>query len=376
MALDAQLHKLMSVSEAADITRVDSMDFVLNLEVLNQCAHACDGCFVRRKNNLEDVDLETALNLAQQMNERGLRFREVILSPTDIFSATNSEEILSDPLFHELMRVHPKTRITTTAMFENLDWERFERIFAILDNPEFFKPDMILEFLVPININKVLLRDPEYVSQFKRVLDYFENETPKEVDWSFVVNVHYDPVLLNTYDKLTEIVKEEYNTIIEFLPSFFRSKNDTLLTNMLDTWKEFVTKVVTTDTLQDITLTIADKNHNGFNTIVTNYKKGSLYISPFVYEQILFEYPEMKVDGFTAEDVLNKNQELIAKQFNYATETTECSGCAYAATCVGRNVLSLMEVKDIKDCVFPKDVLDMFEGTAALSPRVARCVGK
>ena len=41
--LDKNLYKLMSTSEVANASDIDSMDFVLNLEVLNWCAHHCEG---------------------------------------------------------------------------------------------------------------------------------------------------------------------------------------------------------------------------------------------------------------------------------------------------------------------------------------------
>ena len=153
--------------------------------------------------------MDVALELAKDLDHKGMRFREVILSPTDLFSAKNSLQILTDPRFQRLLQIHPKTRITTTAMFENLDWDNWLAVWKVLDNPLYFRPDMIMEFLVPINPEKILSRDPEYYAQFKRALEYMEFQTPKEVDWSFVINVHYDPMIAENYDELTRIAKEE-----------------------------------------------------------------------------------------------------------------------------------------------------------------------
>ena len=368
----------MSTSEVANIQDVDSMDFVLNLEVLNYCAHHCEGCFVRRKNDLLDVDLGTALNLAHEMDEAGLRFREVILSPTDLFSATNSLDILRDKRFQKLLQVHPKTRITTTAMFENLDWDNWLEVWEVLDNPNNYRDDMIMEFLVPMNPEKILNGDTWYYEQFQRALDYMRYETPKEVDWSFVINVHYDPLIAAHYPELTQIARDKFNTTIEFLPSFFRTGSDKFITSHLAQWDLFLKEVVTDETFKNTMLTIADKNHNGFNTIVTNYRRGKLYISPFIYEQILYEYPELEVNGFRATDVFEKNLELLTEQFHYAQRTTECQSCEYLPTCVGRNVLSFMEIKGIKDCIYPKEVLDRYlsPDVDPRSARIQRCASK
>ena len=376
--LDKDLYSLMSTSEVGDIRDVESMDFVLNLEVLNGCAHHCEGCFVNRKNDLLDVDLVTALNLARQMDSKGLRFREVIISPTDIFSATNGLDILTDKNFQRLLQIHPKTRITTTAMFDQLDWDIWLKVWDVLDNERNYRKDMIMEFLVPMNPEKLLARDPDYYQDFKHALGFMAHETPKEVDWSFVINVHYDPLIAENYDELTRIAREDFNTTIEFLPSFFRTGSDMFIRDHLSQWRTFLREVINDDNFTNTMLTIADKNHNGFNTVVTNYRRGKLYISPFIYEQILYQYPELEVDGFTADDVIEKNARLVLDQYEYAPKTTECYTCGYLSTCVGRNVLSFMEVKGIKDCIYPKDVLDRYlsANIDARSARIQRCASR
>lgn len=376
--LDKDLYKLMSTSEVANAADIDSMDFVLNLEVLNGCAHHCNGCFVRRKNNLLDVDLDKALQVAADMSAKGMRFREVILSPTDIFSATNSLEVLKDSRFHELLSIHPKTRITTTAMFEDMDWDNWMAVWEVLDNEDFYRDNMIMEFLVPINPERILSCDKEYYEDFTRALNFMRYETPKEVDWSFVINVQYDPLIAENFDELTRIAKEDFNTTIEFLPSFFRTGNDVFIRDHLNQWRDFLREVINDDNYTNAMLTIADKNHNGFNTVVVNYRRGQMYISPFIYEQILYEYEELKVPALDADSIIEKNHELLTQQYQYAIKTDECSSCDYLATCVGRNVLSFMEIKGITGCIYPKDVLNRYLSTGinSLSPRVQRCESK
>lgn len=368
------LYKLMSTSESKDALYVDQMDFVLNLEVLNKCKHSCLGCFVNRKNSVDDVNLQTALELALDLDSKGYRFREVILSPTDIFSCDNALDILKDPAFQALMRVHPKTRITTTAMFENLDTARFLEIFDVLDNPEYFKPDMILEFLVPMNVQKMLAGDVQYLEDHQRALTFLKNHTPKIVDWSFVVNVHHDQDFIDNFDELTAIAREKFDTIIEFLPSFFRTGKDHLIADHLETWKQFLSKAVTDDNYTEVMLTIADKHHNAQNTLVLNYRKNKLYISPFIYEQIVHSHPQLAVEELTAEAAIQRFDDSQVEQYQYAAaKTDECGSCQYLNTCVGRNVISFMEMNNLSKCIYPKEVLNRYDDTASLSARVERC---
>lgn len=372
--IEQGLYQLMSTSEAQDASQLEHMDFVLNLEVLNKCKHACVGCFVNRRNSVDDVDLNKALAIATELSEQGYRFREVILSPTDIFSCDNALEILNDPAFHALMRIHPKTRITSTAMFENMDTQRFLEIFDVLDNRDFFKEDMIIEFLVPMNVQKMLAGDVQYLEDHQRALNFLKNHTPKIVDWSFVVNVHHDQDFIDNFDRLTQIARDDFDTVIEFLPSFFRTGKNHLIADHLETWKQFLQNTINDDNYMNAMLTIADKHHNSFNTLVLNYRKNELYISPFIYEQIVHSHPKLKVEPLTATAAVERYQDSLGEQYLYAaTKTKECGTCPYLNTCVGRNVISFMEMNNLKNCIYPKDVLDRYDNAASVSQRVSRC---
>jgi len=368
--IEEDLYTKMSNSEVKTVFDNEAMDFVINLELLNGCAHACTGCFVNRKNEIVATDVKKAYQLAKDLTEKGLRFREVIISPTDIFSASNTDEILLNKDFQAMLKLNDKTRITTTAMFYNTPMSDIERVFALLDNPAFFRPNMIMEFLVPMEADKVLNHDEDYFEQNIIAIDFFKTQTTKIVDWSFVVNIHHDQVLVDNFEKISKIVCDEYDGIIEFLPSFFRTGNTDLIEKHLGEWKEFLSASVNADNYKDLMITIADMHHNSFNTIVMNYRRGELYLSPFIYEQILMTHTDLHIENPTAESVFAKIQEQTVAQYHYAEITDECQTCEYFTTCVGRNVLSFMEAKDIQHCIYPKDVLSLYTNIPAKIPHI------
>lgn len=371
--IEDNIYELMSTSEISNISDSSHYDFVINLEVLNGCAHTCTGCFVNRKNAYSALDLEKAYDIAINLSEQGLRFRELIISPTDIFSASNSIELLNNINFQKLLTISDKTRITTTAMFENTDIDTIKSIFDILDGPG-YRSDMILEFLIPMNISKVLSKDKEYFEHHKKIIDFIKNKTTKIVDWSFVINVHDHDLINENFEEITKIVKEDFDGIIEFLPSFFRTGHNNRILEHLDIWKKFLRNTITDTNYKDIMLTIADLNHNAMNTLVLNYKKGDLFISPFIYEQIILNSDAMKIsNGITAQHIFDKNTALIIDQYNYTEKTSECEGCQYLNTCIGRNVLSFMESKEITECIYPKDILSLYHNTNSLPNRISRC---
>lgn len=374
MTIEAGLYELMSQSEIKSPYDVDEMDFVINLEVLDGCAHHCDGCFVNRNNNIYDVDLDNALQLALDLSAKGMRFREVILSPTDIFSAENAETVLMDERFQALLQIHPKTRITTTALLDEVTDERLHAIFSILDNPDYYRDDMILEFLAPMDPARVLARDPVYIAKMKKMTDFFRTGTPKVVDWSFVINIHYDPLYWNHVDQITKYVKEDFGTIIEFLPSFFRTNKDTLIESSLRNWNELISATVTESNYMNVMLTVADKYHNSMNTIVMNYHKKGLFISPFIYEQIMVTTDFYKVDQPNADAVLAKVQDMMIQQYQYVENTESCGTCDHKETCIGRNALSFMEDRKLTKCIFPLEVIKMYHGhERVLTRRMILC---
>ena len=55
------------------------------------------------------------------------------------------------------------------------------------------------EFLIPLNSNKIIEKDAEYIAANKWVLDYFDQSTPKVIDWSYVVNIHNNEKLKANY---------------------------------------------------------------------------------------------------------------------------------------------------------------------------------
>lgn len=335
---------------------IESMDFVLNLDLLSGCVHSCDGCYINKSYVESDWNnvLENAYEVASNLSKKGLRFRELILGPTDFFSASNTIEVLNNPTFQNLLRIHEKTRITAACIFDDLNKENFEAIFKILDDKSKFKEEMILEFLIPLNSKKIIAKDSGYIEANKWAIDYFGQNTPKVIDWSYVVNIHSNDELKNNYIEVVETIKREFNTIVEFNPGFFRSNNNKLINKNLTYWKKFLQEILANNKITDLYLTNLDMHHNTNNTICLNFYKGGVFFSPFIYEQIIDTEKVFEVFDFGADSIIQKHRNLEVDGYEYAQHTDECSDCQYLTACTGRNVLNFMETKSIKHCLFPE----------------------
>ncbi len=351
------LHKMTNTN----IDNIESMDFVLNLDILDGCVHFCDGCFVRKNNDIKNWDtvLEKALTIAKELTSKGLRFRELILGPTDFFSAHNTKAILLDPRFQSLLTLNEKTRITASCVFDSLDKNHFLEIFNILDDTRYFRKEMILEFLVPLHAEKMLNKEAQYIQDNKWALEHFKNKSPKVIDWSYVININNNELLKNNYMTVVDTIKREFNTILEFNPGFFRTNNNQLIDKNLTYWKGFLQKILEGNHYSNLCLTSLDKHHNTANTICLNLIGDKVYFSPFIYEQIIEASDLFAVTPLDGETILNKHLDLQKQGFRYAEKTKECIDCEFLTPCVGRNVLNYMEVKNKEDCLFPDKFKDL-----------------
>lgn len=359
--------------------RHDIFDFVVNLEVLQGCSHSCAGCFVNLENPNAQVEtvLTNALKFGTHYVEHGARFREIFIGATDIFTARNSEEILRNPLLHKMTHLKgsgdvltsgntvgdQNLGLTTTAVFDGIELDNVKRIFDILDNHGFYREKMTVEFLIPVNIKKVLDQDAKYIEDHQRVFEFFANETPKHVIYSFANNIFNNRFLKEdgAYEKARDLIKENYNCILEHNPSFFRSgKASNIGTNIL-AWKDILELQLTDENWKETHLTATDLHHNSVNTLGVHFTKTEAYLIPFIYENIFLEREKFLIKDATNPLLASeKYAQLMGDGFKYASDCTDCSNCEMLVACVGRNVQNVMEEFGMKDCVFPKQFREKF----------------
>ncbi len=349
---------LLERSRTTNRSYIESVDFVLNLDLLNGCAHSCHGCFVDKKRELKGQEqmLEQAHRVAGNLSRRNWRLREIVLGPTDFFSATNAQDILKMPLFRELFHFHPQTHFTVPCVFSPLDRRKFSEIFDLLDNPAWFRQDLELEFLVLSNVEKILREDPAYMRDNFWAIDFFKRQTPKVVEWFYLINMQKDMLLRHRYLEIMDIVADKFETILEFSPGFFRSQNHKLSEQTLKSWKDFLEHLVERDDYYGMCFTDWDKEHSTANTIFLNFIDDKIYFSPFIYEQIVDTSELLRVQDLSAEAILEQHMQLQKQGFEYAQKTRECMDCEHLVSCVGRNVLNIMQLRGMTECIFPNQL--------------------
>lgn len=361
--LEDNFYKRQSTAERHDI-----MDLIINLDILQGCKHNCFGCYVNKPNedSTPDLCIDNAYKVGKHYVDKGLRFREIVLSPTDLFSATNAKEILLNEKFQKLASLRGNNGsylgIASTAVFDGITIEKIKEIFDIFDSPSYHE-NMVIEFLIPMNVEKVLSRDKKYISDHKMAFDFLKNETPKNVTYSFANNVHNSKWLrqAGTYELCMNIIKDEFDCIIEHNPSIFRSSKQSSVKNVIESWKEIINNTLNESSINDIHITSAEEHHNSLNSLAISFSRGKAYMIPFIYENVIMEHSELEImDFLNFSNIDNKFTSMISEAFAHAPSTKDCGDCFMLPTCSGRHVQNVMKIIGEDRCVFPDKLRTLY----------------
>ena len=358
---------VMNKSEVLDEPLVAAQNFRvrLNCEFLHKCAFHCAGCFVNRtSSNFDDRQLEILGHTVKLFRDNGLTFDEIILGPTDFFAANNTLELLEHPLFFKVFMDHRPVVLTILTTLQSDEEVILERIAAV--NDYLANPAQEIEVLVVFDLQRVIHEDMDYVRELQYKLRLLDRFVPA-VDYALQMNIQNVARLEGefTLPNITQFVRKHFNTIVEFNPSFLRTGKKKIVDGILDSWNSMLEQQINEDNKEDITFTMANPFHAGFNEITYNFHNGDLYMCPFIYENVFDKREEFKVEKtggnyYTWNDILVHDGMAKAAQFAYASKTDECSDCPYLMSCTAKHVLYYMNVYGLKQCMISKKTTELY----------------
>lgn len=345
-------------------------DVLIQMEVLAGCDHGCLGCFVD-KNIDPDMNqqiIDRAKELADGVKRTGLNLREFVIGPTDFFTATNTESVLNNPTVQEIMREHTGARIAAPAKFDKVSMDKLKQIFAVLDDEDKYRREMIIEFIMPIGRVSEMLDDDDYFDEVMRKVEFFKNETPKQMDWSWTLqasNVVGKKIDKETYNRIIDKSVNEYETIVEMNPAFSRARSQLIKRNNLFAWNDFLGKVIDKDNANETVMSMANLYCNSINfvglTIVPGEHGPTTHLNVMLHEQAFFlDNKNLDVTGLSFEEILQRKNELVTKGINKSSQVKDCSDCQFAVACASRLVFEAQESLNVNGCVMNKDVLDLY----------------
>lgn len=326
-----------------------SVDFTF--DVLNGCDHRCPGCFVQRKNDFMDRDLLDIEDIIEQLREAKYDLNELFIGPTDIFSAINFEELVSNDTFKRISQ-HFTLTCTTTLLNDTFDIQAKLDIF----NRELPHRDRKTEIFVILDLDRYFKKDWFYINQLHRNIKLLK-------DWNvfFIVNV-YSEDMFNEL-KLTDLtvrLKRDFGTKLRINPSYFRGTSKRHVEHYAHQHRNMLEVQIDEENIKSVFLNMADQYFSSYTLLTYAYGHGKLTVMPFIYEAIPVEDPIFDVlkegNKYTLASLEETHLNLALRQYEYADRTSSCDDCEHLASCVSRDVLAYMESRAITECFLPKSL--------------------
>ena len=345
-------------------------DVLIQMEVLAGCDHGCLGCFVDKNidPDMNQAIINRAKELADGVKRTGLNLREFVIGPTDFFTAENTKAVLNNSAVQDIMRDHTGARIAAPAKFDKVSMEKLKEIFAVLDDEDKYRRDMIIEFIMPIGRVHEMLDDDDYYNEVMKKVEFFKNDTPKQMDWSWTLqasNVVGKKIDKETYNRIIDKSVNEYETIVEMNPAFSRARNQLIKRHNLFAWNDFIGKVVDKDNASETVMSMANLYCNSINfiglTVVPGENGPTTHLNVMLHEQAFFlENKNLDVTGLSFEEILQRKNELVLKGINKSSRVKDCSDCQFAIACANRLVFEAQDSLNVNGCVMNKEVLDLY----------------
>lgn len=341
---------------------LDQVNVRFNLELLNGCEYDCSGCYVNRNVKSSSDDLRIVSEVVADFRNKGFAFDEVILGPTDFFGARNTEIIITDPLFYSMF-----TSDTVLTVLTTMQGEPDHMLHLIDCINQNFPSDMEMEFLIAVNVAKLRNRDIVYLDKLHRNIALLD-QLNLQADYALQMNIEaFEKMDEYNLVELSKFVRDEFDTILEFNPSFLRVGKTSIVQPIFDRWNDQIRKQVTAETRDDITLTVSNVSHADSSELTFNYLKGSFYICPFIYENVFDKKTAFLIpkagERYTVEDFSNHRAWVEAEQSHYVSQTEDCAACPYLASCISKQVLYYMKQYDLKRCILSKETMALYSGT-------------
>lgn len=337
----------------------------LNLEWLSGCQFSCKGCHVRKTRHGPDmVEINKLGKWINSMVITG-KYRPTIvfLGPTDFLAAKNADRILGNIETWGIMRRFERLSLQST--FLNMD--NADRIISILIH-HYRHMELELNFI----LEPEQIKNEKYLETIKRNRDDFI----RKLQWnrhiaSFAIMNVYDygaskkndaKKVLADYQKLDALVKAKFGSTIDFNFSVLRKEwwsNDDVKESIQSVSKIF-DEGVTSDFNQTVRFSFGKLEDSSIEKHY-NWHQGDLYISPMIYERIASFHPKLKVPFYSnnlCRDTEDYERRLLLDQYHNSETKTECNRCRYQASCIERNVLTFMDMHEIKDCIIARKALD------------------
>jgi len=339
------------------------------LEILEGCSYMCPGCFVKRKGNWSPYSIHLFWELARElMGREDIVLDDLVIGPTDFYGAENLETIIEEVKLAEGIMMMPEDNRHVQhncSILGSLSEKDIEGKIRKIEKSLVGSVVKSWDVQVALDVKR-LLYDKEYREALDNRINTFK-ESSLEYEISMATNI-VDGVEDMIYDAI-DLVREEYQTVIEILPSVARSfDHSPKHGEKLFEWNDMLTKLSTDEKRfkSKFHFLQGDVSHKAFHYSVINIHNGRIFMAPFIYENAqIYNYAfliDIAQGGDMVDRILEHKDWIVNHQIQNS-QLTECHTCKYLNICSHRLIPRVMEVvfDNRKECILNKDVIQLFD---------------
>ena len=356
------------LEEFTAISAMSQYKIQVALEILEGCSYMCPGCFVKRRGNWNPRSIDMFHALATELNGRDdIVLDDLVIGPTDFYGAENLLYVINDVKLAEAILMMPEDNRNVQhncSILGSLSEKDINRKIKQIEASLLGKVVKAWDVQIAIDINR-LLDDFDYKLALEERLKTFE-ESSLNFEVSMATNI-VTGVEDRIYDAI-EVVRNEYNTVIEILPSVVRSfDHGPKHGEKLFEWNDMLTRLASDPKRfkERFHFLQGDLSHKAINYSVINIHQGKFFMSPFIYEnaQIYSEAFLIDTDQESLVNSILSHKDMFVNWQIEKSASKECGSCKYLNICAHRLVPRVMDVAFAgrAECILNKDVISLFD---------------
>jgi hypothetical protein len=339
------------------------------LEILEGCSYMCPGCFVKRKGNWSPYSIHLFWELAKElMGREDIVLDDLVIGPTDFYGAENLDTIIEEVKLAEGIMMMPEDNRNVQhncSILGSLSEKDIEGKIRKIEKSLVGSVVKSWDVQVALDVKR-LLYDKEYRGALDNRIETFK-ESSLNYEISMATNI-VDGIEDMIYDAI-DLVREEYQTVIEILPSVVRSfDHSPKHGEKLFEWNDMLTKLSTDEKRFKTKFHFlqGDVSHKAFHYSVINIHNGRMFMAPFIYENAQIYNDAFLIDITQGGDIVDRileHKHWIVNHQIQNSQLTECHTCKYLNICSHRLVPRVMETvfENRKECILNKDVIQLFD---------------
>lgn len=358
------------LEEFTSISTMSQYKIQVALEILEGCSYMCPGCFVKRKGNWNPKSIDMFHQLATELEGReDIVLDDLVIGPTDFYGAENLLYVINDVKLAEAILMMPKDNRNVQhncSILGSLSEKDIATKIKQIEASLLGKVVEAWDVQIAIDINR-LLDDVDYRIALEDRLRTFD-ESSLNFEISMATNI-VQGIEDRIYEAI-DLVRNEYNTVIEILPSVVRSfDHGPKHGEKLFEWNEMLSRLASDPKRfkSKFHFLQGDLSHKAINYTVVNIHQGKFFMSPFIYENAQIYSEAFLISTYQQQlslvDSILYHKEMFVKWQIEKSSAKECGTCKYLNICAHRLVPRVMDTAfaNRSECILNKDVIALFD---------------